>query len=114
MQKAEKLMELTAIYKEIKPQIDELKEDLLKVMQETDVESLKTGKYVLYRAKRVTPSVTDTKALKNALQERKIPFEMVEAFAPFMSTVFKNLIDQGEELDKKKKKITEYVSIRTK
>lgn len=114
MVKAARLFELQKLMKELKPEIESLKADLLKVMQDMDVLTLKTGSYTLSKAKRITPRIEDFKTLKKSLEEQKIPFETVETFAPFMSEVFKEAIDQGRELEGLGKLETEYVSIRLK
>lgn len=114
MLKAQRLMELQAIIKEIKPEIDALKSDLLKVTQDLGVLTLKTEKYTISRAKRITPQVVDQKALKKALDEQEIPYQMVEAFAPFMTTVFREAIEQGKELDGLEALETEYITVRIK
>ncbi len=116
MQKAEKLIELQAILKEIKPQIDELKADLLKVTQQLDVYTLKTGSYTISRAKRVTPHIVDFETLKSSLEKENIPFDTVveESFAPFMIETFKKAIEEGRKLDGLEGVETEYISVRVK
>lgn len=112
--KAKKLMELQTLYKEIKPQIDELKAELLQVMQEQDVLTLKTGTYTLSRAKRITPQVVDFKILKDSLEKAEIEVITEEVFAPQMDVVFKQAIEEGREFEGLESKVTEYVSVRIK
>ena len=112
--KAKKLMELQTIYKELKPQIDELKADLLQIMQEQDVLTLKTGTYTLSRAKRITPQVIDFKTLKASLEQANIDVLTEEVFAPQMDIVFKQAIEEGKQFDGLESKTTEYVSVRIK
>ena len=92
MEKAQKIVELTKIIKDAKAIVDEYKIDLLKVTQEMDVLTLKTGSYTISRAKRITPRVTDFKTLKESLDKENIPYEVEEAFTPQMDLVFKNLV----------------------
>ena len=110
--KAKKLMELQTLLKEIKPQIDELKADLLQIMQEQDVLTLKTGTYTLSRAKRITPQVIDFKTLKKSLEDANIDVITEETFAPQMDLVFKQAIEEGRQFDGLESKETEYVSVR--
>lgn len=110
--KAEKLVELQAVYKQIKPEIDRLKEDLLVTMQESKTLSLKTEDYTISRAKKVTPRVVDFDALKKYLKKNKIPFETKEVFHERMGLVFKALIDEGREAEGLEGLLTEYISIR--
>lgn len=112
MAKARRLFELQQIMKEIKPEIDALKEDLLKVTQDLDVITLKTGDYTISRAKRVTPHVEDFEALKKALDERNVPYQVIQAFSKNMLPVFQTFIEHNEELDGLSGTETEYISIR--
>ena len=112
--KAKKLMELQTLYKEIKPQIEQLKSELLQIMQEQDVLTLKTGTYTLSRAKRITPQVIDFKTLKKSLEEADILVMTEETFSPQMTVVFKNLANENRQLDGLEFLSTEYVSVRVK
>ena len=112
--KAKKLMELQTLYKEIKPQIEQLKAELLQIMQEQDVLTLKTGTYTLSRAKRITPQVIDFKTLKKSLEEADILVMTEETFSPQMTVVFKNLANENRQLDGLEFLSTEYVSVRVK
>jgi hypothetical protein len=114
MEKMGRLMELQAIVKKLKPEIDELKADLLKVTQDLDVYTLKTGKYTLSRAKRVTPQVVDFNLLKGSLDLADIPYETHEVFTPQMSVLFKQMVDENKELPGLEGLITEYISVRIK
>lgn len=112
MQKAEKLVKLAALKKQVTEAYNQLRDDLLQITQELDVYTLKTGSYTISRAKKITPSVTDVEELKAALDERDIPYKMKEVFADFMAPVFKQLVEQGTELSGLEGKVTEYVSVR--
>ena len=112
MQKAEKLMKLTALKKDIDGMMDELRADLLKTMTDLDVLTLKTGSYTITRQKRITPQVIDYKTVKKALEERGIPIVVREVFGKEMDVVFKQMIEQGEQLEGLEARITEYPSIR--
>ena len=112
MAKMQKLMELQAIVKELKPQIDELKADLLKVTQDLDVYTLKTGDYTLSRAKRITPQVVDFKLLKETLDKEDIPYETEEVFTAQTNVMFKQAIADKRELAGLEALETEYISIR--
>lgn len=110
--KAKRLMELQTIMKEIKPEIDQLKADLLGVMQGQDVFTLKTGSYTLSRSKRVTPQVVDFNTLKKSLEDAEIEVITETVFAPQMDIVFKQAIEEGKEFKGLEGKTTEYISIR--
>ena len=112
MEKAARLVELEATYRQIKERIIEYKEDLLKTTQEMDVLSLKTGKYTITRVKKVTPRVVDFTALKAALKKAKIPFGTKEVFDDYMSVVFKRAIEEKRELDGLEVLETEYIMVR--
>ena len=113
-EKAKRLMELQVSYKDIKTEMDILKADLLQVMQDQDVLTLKTGSYTLSRAHRVTPQVIDFELLQGALSANNIPFETKRVFDERMNPVFKTLIEEGREMPGLDSLITEYVSIRVK
>ena len=105
-------MKLQAIMKEIKPEIDELKADLLKITQDLDVLSLKTGEYTISRAKRITPKIEDYEMLKKSLTEAGLEVYTQEVFAPQMDVVFKQAIEEGRELKGLDSLVTEYITIR--
>lgn len=110
-----KVSHLAAIekqYKALKEEIDIMKAELLEIMQKDDVLTLKTGEYTISRAKRVTPQIESVEILKNSLEEAKIPYDMVEAFAPHMNETFKQAIKQGKQLNGLGSKETEYVVVR--
>lgn len=114
MQKVQKLIELQAIYKDIKPQIDELKAELLQITQELDVLTLKTGDYTITRAKKITPQVINYSLLKQTLIDQNIPFQIKETFADHMKETFKEAIKEGKELAGLEGLETEYITIRIK
>ena len=114
MQKVEKLMEYQAIIKDLKPKIDELKADLLKITQDLDVYTLKTGRYTISRAKKITPKVINFKQLKESLDKAQIPYITEEVFAEQMKLVFKQAIEEKRELEGLEGLVTEYISIRIK
>jgi hypothetical protein len=112
IEQAAALIELEAIAKGIKERISQYKAELLKVTQDLDVYSLKTGKYTITRAHRVTPRVTNFKDLKAALDEAKIPYGTKEVFDDYMSVVFKRAIEEKRELNGLEALETEYIMIR--
>lgn len=114
MGKARKLIELQAIVTELKPQIAELKADLLQTLLSLGVLTLKTEEYTISRAKRITPEVTNFKALVEELKKNKIPYGTQVVFADYMNVTFKKLIEDKRELDGLEAKETEYVSVRIK
>lgn len=114
MEKAKRLMELQTIMKEIKPEIEQLKADLLEITQKLGVLTLKTDKYTISRAHRITPEVVDYEALKKSLKKNKIPFTTKEVFADYMKETFKHLIAEDRVLDGLEAKETEYISVRIK
>jgi len=112
MQKAEKLVKLANLKKEVETAYNQLRDDLLAVTQQLDVLTLKTGSYTISRACRVTPSVDDIPTLKKSLESAGIEYKMKEVFADYMTDVFKQAIKEGKELEGLSAKTTEYVSVR--
>ena len=112
MAKAKRLMELQALVKSVKPEIDELKADLLKVTQDLGVLTLKTELYTISRAKRITPEVVDFKTVEQELKDKNIPYGTKVVFADYMTATFKKLIEDGKEIDGLEAKETEYISVR--
>lgn len=113
-QKVEKLIELQALERKIKPQIDKLKGELLEAMKSQDLEMMRTGSYTLSRAKRVTPKVVDFEAVKKYLDKNDIPYETKEVFEDYMTNTFKYLVEEGKEVEGLDTQETEYVSVRIK
>lgn len=109
---ADQLIQLEAIQRGIKAKIDQYKADLLKLTQETDVYQLKTGKYTISRAKRVTPKVVDFETLKESLTKAKVPFETKEVFEDYMRGVFSQAIKEGKHFEGLEASETEYVMVR--
>lgn len=112
MAKARRLIELQNIVKKIKPEIDSLKADLLKVTQDLGVLTLKTDEYTISRAKRITPEVVDFEAVEKSLKEQHIPYGTKVVFADYMSVTFKKLIEDKREIDGLEAKETEYITVR--
>lgn len=119
MMKAAKLVELGVIAKELREKLalitDEMqvyKDDLLKITQDLDVLSLKTGSYTISRAIRITPQVEDFVKLKVSLEKAGVPVMVVEAFAPQMDEVFKEALKEGKEFDGLGKRETQYIAVR--
>lgn len=110
--KVKRLVSLMALAKEIKPEIDRLKAELLKVTQDLDVLKLKTGDYTVTRAKRVTPEVVNFNELKQSLIDADIPYMTEEVFTDGMYVVFRKAIEENKELHGLSARITEYISIR--
>lgn len=110
MEKVARLVELQALYKQIRPEIQRLKDELLVVMKDLDVETLKTSKYTLYRATLITPHVVDFTMLKQALTKKKIPYKTQVVFADFMNVVFRKFVEEGRKIPGLEGKITEYVT----
>ena len=112
--KIQHLVELEAQYKSIKQQIDEYRADLLKITQDLDVLSLRTGQYTISRAKRITPQVTSFKTLKASLEAESIPYDTMEVFTPQTLAAFREVAKIGKDLDGLAFQETEYITIRTK
>lgn len=111
-QKAERLLKLTELKKQVETAYNALRDELLKSTQELDVYTLKTGSYTLTRATRVTPQVTDYTKLKETLEKENIPYTTKEVFGDEMTEVFKLAIKEGRVLDGLESKVTEYITIR--
>ncbi len=119
MQKAQKLVELGTEAKKLREQLAIIteqmqvyKDDLLKITQDLDVLTLKTGSYTISRAIRITPQVENFDKLKISLEKADIPVMIVEAFAPQMDEVFKEALKEGKEFDGLGKRETQYISVR--
>ena len=112
IEKAGQIVQLEAISRGINEKIKQYKADLLKLTQEQDVYMLKTGKYTISRAKRVTPRVIDFETLKESLEKARVPYETKEVFADEMSLVFREAVKQGKKFDGLEAQETEYISIR--
>ena len=111
-EKAQALVQLEAIKKQINVRIAEYKTELLEVMQAQRALTLKTEDYTVTRAKRVTPQVVDFKLLKQSLDEANIPYETHEVFIDQMSIVFKQLIDDKKNMPGLEASETEYIMVR--
>ena len=111
-QKAERLLKLTELKKQVETAYNALRDELLKSTQELDVYTLKTGSYTLTRATRITPQVTDYKKLKETLEKENIPYTTKEVFGDEMTEVFKLAIKEGRVLDGLESKVTEYITIK--
>lgn len=111
-QKAERLLKLTDLKKQVETAYNALRDELLKSTQELDVYTLKTGSYTLSRATRITPQVTDYKKLKETLEKENIPYTTKEVFGDEMTEVFKLAIKEGRVLEGLESKVTEYITIR--
>lgn len=112
MQKAERLVKLAELKKQVTEAYNALRDDLLTITQELDVYTLKTGSYTISRAKRVTPSVEDFETLKAALEKAKIPYTTKTVFGDQMEVVFKELIKDGRKLAGLEARESEYVTVR--
>jgi hypothetical protein len=119
MMKAAKLVELGNAKKILMTQLEAitmemqpLKDDLLKITQDLDVLSLKTGSYTISRAIRITPQVEDFKTLKASLEKAGVPILTEEAFSPQMDVVFKEALKEGREFEGLGKKETQYIAVR--
>ena len=114
MEKAKRLVELQAIVYKLKPEIESLKADLLKVTKDLNVLTLKTEQYTITRAKKETISVENFNILEKALKENHIPYGTKIVFADYMGLVFKKLVKDKKILPGLEIKETEYISIRLK
>jgi len=112
MEKAEQVIQLEAIKRGIDKKLKEYKAELLAATQEMDVLTLKTGKYTISRARRITPKVVDFETLKETLENQNIPYDTKEVFADHMRSVFAEAVKQGRELEGLESQTTEYISIR--
>ncbi len=111
-QKAERLLKLADLKKQVETAYNALRDELLEETQRLGVLTLKTESYTITRAKRVTAQVVDYKTLKLSLEKGNIPFTTKEVFGDEMSTVFKQAIKEGRELDGLTALTTEYITIR--
>jgi len=112
--KIQKLATLEISYKKIKEEREQLRAELLETMQELDVESLKTGSYTLYRAKRITPQVTNMDFLEAQLELKNIPYETMRVFTPQTFVAFRLLAKEKRVLDGLEFTETEYVVVKPK
>ena len=114
IKKIQRLAEIETQWQAIKKERDQLREELLVLTQKLDVYTLKTGKYTLFRAKRVTPHVTDFNVLEASLKAQDIPYEVETVFSPRTFLAFQKAIKQKIELDGLEAQETEYIVIKTK
>lgn len=110
--KVSTLVEIEAQQRVLKARADEIKAELLTIMQMNKALQLKTEGYCVTRAKRITPQIEDFNKLRKSLDKADIPYDVVEAFAPHMSETFKQIVKSGKELDGLAVKETEYVAVR--
>ena len=114
MQKAERLMKLAELKKQVESAYNQLRDELLVVTQQLDVLTLKTGTYTITRAKRVTPQVVSFEQLKATLDKENIPYTTKTVFGDGMDLVFKQAIKEGRELEGLNVTTTEYITVRVK
>lgn len=112
MEKAAKLVELEAVAKQVKAQIDQYSAELLEETKRLDVLQIKTGTYTISRVKKLLPKVTDFASLKNELDKAGIPYDTVETFADHMKQTFKQIAEEGRKLNGLEVAESEYVMIR--
>lgn len=119
MQKAARLVELRTEEKKLRDKlallVEEMqpyKDDLLKVTQDLDVLTLKTGSYTISRAIRISPQVEDYETLKASLEKAGVPVLVHETFMPQMDEVFKEALKEGREFEGLGKKETQYIAVR--
>ncbi len=111
--KAENLLKLREAKRQIEERIELLNSELLEAMRATDSLSIKTSSFTISRAKRVTPFVENYKALKQDLDEKRIPYTTKEVFGDEMAGVFRQAVKEGRQLDGLSSRETEYITIKT-
>ena len=89
--KINQFAEIELQYKTLKEKREQLRTELLEAMQGFDLYTMKTGKYTLYRGKRLTPRVVDFNALKAGLEAENIPYETEVVFSSRMNLVFRQI-----------------------
>jgi len=112
MQKAEALIELETIKKQIEEKIVAYREQLLEATKELDVLSLKTGTYTISRVKKLYPKVIDFEQVKTSLEKENIPYDVVETFADHMKETFKQIAEDGKQIDGLEISESEYIMVR--
>lgn len=112
MEKAQHLVELENMAKQIKMKIDEYRAGLLEETKRLDVLSLKTGTYTISRVKKLLPKVVDFIALRNALEKANIPYDTTEVFADHMKLTFKQLAEEGRGMPGLDVAESEYIMVR--
>lgn len=112
MQKAQALIQLEAIKKQIDEKISKYRADLLETTRNLNVLSLKTEEYVISRVKKTYTSVSDFETLKASLEKENIPYDTVETFADHMKETFKQIAESGKKLEGLETKDSEYIMIR--
>jgi hypothetical protein len=107
----EKLMKLETLKKQVSKEIEELKGQLLQVMDANNVKSLKTDKYTISRSERQTVKVLDDSKAAQALRERDVEVRMVEVLSDETKNMLKTMVKvadiAGVEVTN-----TPYVSVR--
>ena len=111
-QEAQQLVKLQVLEKDIKARIDASRLRLLKIMQDNDVLSLKTGEYTLFRTKRLTTTIVDQKQAIQCLKDMNVEVVTEVVLSDVMKLTYKGLIEQGKDIDGIATSNSEYVSVR--
>lgn len=90
-QKAQKLLKLKALKKEVDTQLAQMNDELLQAMKETGSLSIKTEQFTITRVIRPNTKVLDVPTLKKALEGAGVPYTLQETFGDEMKEVFKAL-----------------------
>lgn len=90
--KATKLVKLKQLKKVVDQEISNYQDDLLVSMKENGVDQLKTDQMTISRVTRpTTVKVQDFNAARKSLDDKNIPYTVVEAFGPEMDGVFREM-----------------------
>lgn len=107
----EELMKLKVAYIRIKDRIDYLRGELLNETKRLDVETLKTGKYIIIRVKKKYIKVNDKKALEEDL--KKWDVEIVRSIdLDYMRPVIEKIVKDGNDLAGVESNDIEYVTVK--
>jgi hypothetical protein len=109
---AEQIIKLTNLKKEVASKLDDLKAELLRITQENDVYTLKTGQYTISRGHRDTVNILDHKSAFDYLIERDIPAETVTRLSPETESLVKGMVKKGTPVNGASLQQTEYISVR--
>ena len=113
MEVAGEVMKLEKLKKEIDTRLKTYKAQLLDVMKQTGVKSLKTDDYILYRTDYEYVKINDHARAIEDLQNKEIPIQTEEVLASSMKATLDELVKkQKQEVDGIELARREYVGVR--
>ena len=113
MEIAEEVMKLEKLKKQVDAKLKDHKANLLEVMTDLDVLSLKTGSYTLSRKSYNRIRVIDDQEVAKSLEKMGVPVETKEVLdMDYMKIPIKQILDKGEIIGGIEEIRTPYVTVR--